>query len=268
MSRLKDVITSSFSVVLQKFWDENRDQFSSALVESFEKPSLKQHLFNPVTNKRWLFLMEERCKRAASTTYDFIDKELMDVPYLFDKVYKWDDIKDTYISGHVLEFGVYQGCTVTHLSRIFPKRTIHGFDTFEGLPEDWNFCKKGAFNLQGRLPRVPHNVVLHKGLFKDTLPEWIENNQGNISFLNVDCDLYSSTCTVLSLLKERIVSGTVLSLLKERIVSGTVIHFDEMIGYYGWQHQEYKAFNEFIKETGKSFEYISYGPTYVFLRIL
>jgi hypothetical protein len=41
-----------------------------------------------------------------------------------------------------------------------------------------------------------------------------------------------------------------------------------MIGYYGWQHQEYKAFNEFIKETGKRFEYISYGPTYVLLRIL
>ena len=251
----KKLMTALFLECLQRFWDKNIKQISSVLVDSFENPSIKKRLFNPVTNTRWSILMEERCKRAAISTYDFIDREMPEVPYLFDKVHKWNDIKDTYINGYVLEFGVYQGYTVKQLANIFPEITIHGFDTFEGLPEDWNYIKKGTFNLNGQLPKIPENVLLYKGIFESSLPEWISKNQGNVAFINIDCDLYSST-------------KTVLSLLSERIVSGTVIHFDELIGYYGWQYQEYKAFQEFIKESGRKYEYISYGPTYVLLRIL
>jgi hypothetical protein len=255
MSRLKELIESSMAAVLQKFWDANKKEILPTLVDSFENQKMRQKLYNPVTNKRWSILMEERCRRAASTTYDFIDEHLMDIPYLYNKINKWRDIESTYIDGHVLEFGVFQGVTIRHLAKLFGERTIHGFDTFEGLPEDWNYTQKGTFDMKGELPEVPVNVVLYKGVFEDTLPEWVEEHQGDIAFLNIDCDLYSST-------------RTVLSLLKEQIVSGTVIHFDEMIGYYGWQNHEYKAFKEFIEETGRKFEYISYGPTYVLLRIL
>ena len=113
--------------------------------------------------------MEERCKRAVISTYNFIDEELSEFPYLLNKVKKWNDIINIYTSGHVIEFGVYQGHTISHLANMFPERTIHGFDTFEGLPEDWSHAKKGAFDMQGKLTQVPKYVVLHKGLFDTSL---------------------------------------------------------------------------------------------------
>ena len=39
--------------------------------------------------------------------------------------------------GAVLEFGVGEGDSLRVLSRCFPTRVI-GFDSFEGLPEDWD----------------------------------------------------------------------------------------------------------------------------------
>lgn len=57
-------------------------------------------------------------------------------------------------------------------ARIFPDQTIHGFDSFEGLPEDWSHVLKGAFGeIKGALP---DNVRLYKGWFEDTLPEWFK----------------------------------------------------------------------------------------------
>ena len=39
--------------------------------------------------------------------------------------------------GEVLEFGVYAGGSITRTANALPNMTIHGFDSFEGLPEDW-----------------------------------------------------------------------------------------------------------------------------------
>jgi S-adenosyl-L-methionine methyltransferase len=38
--------------------------------------------------------------------------------------------------GLILEFGVYSGRTINHLASL-TQQTIFGFDSFEGLPEDW-----------------------------------------------------------------------------------------------------------------------------------
>jgi hypothetical protein len=53
---------------------------------------------------------------------------------------------------------------------------VHGFDSFRGLPEDWagrDGMKKGTFDVNGRKPTVPDNVVLHPGWFNETLPKFI-----------------------------------------------------------------------------------------------
>ena len=42
------------------------------------------------------------------------------------------------IEGSVLEFGVHKGKTINVMSKVFPNDTLYGFDSFEGLPEDWN----------------------------------------------------------------------------------------------------------------------------------
>lgn len=150
--------------------------------------------------------------------------------------------------GFCAEFGVNEGGTVNFIARTLPGRTIHGFDSFEGLPEDWagNTMAAGFFNRKGRLPKVASNVVLHPGWFDTTVPVFAAETQGPAAFLHIDCDLYSSTATI-------------FGHLGARIVPGTVLVFDEYFNYPNWQAHEHKAFVEFQKASGKRFKYLGYS---------
>jgi hypothetical protein len=67
--------------------------------------------------------------------------------------------------GLVLEFGVWTGRSINIIAeKVGSSRRVHGFDSFEGLPEDWigNYVK-GTFNTGGKFPKVCSNVILHKG---------------------------------------------------------------------------------------------------------
>lgn len=72
-------------------------------------------------------------------------------------------------SGLVLEFGVFKGQSINKLGRVL-QQPIFGFDSFEGLPEDWDVgnavIPREAFDRQGNLPEVLPNVVLIKGWFE------------------------------------------------------------------------------------------------------
>ena len=146
--------------------------------------------------------------------------------------------------GLVLEFGVEKGLSINHLAKQTP-RTVHGFDSFEGLPADWSGTMetKGKFTMQGKLPKVPGNVRLHVGWFDKTLPEFLLTTTENVALLHVDCDIYIST-------------KIIFDILKDRIVAGTVIVFDEYFNYPGWRLHEFKAFQEFIASSGHRYEYI------------
>jgi hypothetical protein len=132
------------------------------------------------------------------------------------------------ISGLYCEFGVYQGYTLNYIQSN-TTQTIHGFDSFKGLPEFWidGFDKK-AFELP-QTPQFSENVQIHEGYYEDSLPTFLATHKEAFAFLHIDCDLYSST-------------KTIFDLCKERIVPGTVISFDEYFNYPGWQNGEYKAF--------------------------
>ncbi|MDR3505813.1 MAG: class I SAM-dependent methyltransferase [Acidocella sp.] len=146
--------------------------------------------------------------------------------------------------GLLVEFGVANGASLRHLAGLTP-RQVHGFDSFGGLPEDWSGTKEksGAFTQRGKLPKVPANVTLHPGWFNETLPGFVAANPGPAALIHVDCDIYSSTVTI-------------FSELRERIVPGTVIVFDEYFNYPGWRAHEYKAFQELIASTGLTYKYI------------
>lgn len=112
-----------------------------------------------------------------------------------------------------LEFGVYTGSSINvtaYSHRNNKAMAIHGFDTFTGLPEDWrDFFTKGAFSLNGNVPPVEPNVTLHKGLFSDTLPGFLEENaKEKIAGINIDCDLYRGTIEVLNLTYKMWTPGT------------------------------------------------------------
>ena len=148
--------------------------------------------------------------------------------------------------GLYLEFGVYKGSSINYISNRISPQIIYGFDSFEGLPEGWlPGYQQGKFNENGKLPVVNENVRLIKGWFDETLPGFIKAHKSEqCSFIHIDCDLYSST-------------KCVLSLLKDNIGRGTVICFDELAGQIGWQDDEYKALVEFVEETGLRFKYIA-----------
>lgn len=152
------------------------------------------------------------------------------------------------LDGLILEFGVAYGRSITVIGKLVAPRKVHGFDSFEGLPEDWAAgVGKGAF-AQAQLPEVPDNVELLVGWFDNTLPPFLAANPGPIAFLHVDCDLYSST-------------RTILTLCAERIVKGTVIAFDEYFGYDGWREHEFKAFHEFCAAHNRTYRYLTMVPT-------
>jgi hypothetical protein len=136
--------------------------------------------------------------------------------------------------GLVLEFGVEKGASLRHLASLTP-RTVHGFDSFEGLPD-----------LQGRLPQVPANAKLHVGWFDKTLPIFLATDSAEVALLHVDCDIYISTVVI-------------FEALKDRIKPGTVIVFDEYFNYPGWRNHEYKAFQEFLAASGLSYGYLGFS---------
>lgn len=149
------------------------------------------------------------------------------------------------IDGLVLEFGVRTG-TSTRLIAETTGKEVHGFDSFEGIPESWGAQSSGAYTTGGELPEVPANVELHVGWFSDTLPGFIADHNGSVSFINVDCDLYSST-------------KSIFDHLGERIVPGTVIVFDEYLLNREWKEDEYKAFQEAAQHYGWTYEYLAFS---------
>lgn len=146
--------------------------------------------------------------------------------------------------GLTLECGVYFGRSL----RIIADRTagpVHGFDSFQGLPEAWNDREgAGAYSTAGRLPAVADNVTLHTGWFEDSLPPFFAQNPGPIRLLHIDCDLYSST-------------RTVLMEAAPRLVAGSVIVFDDLLGYPGYEQHELRAFDEFAAAHGLAWELLA-----------
>ena len=92
--------------------------------------------------------------------------------------------------GLFLEFGVATGRTIAHLAEICPD-TVYGFDFSRDFLENWRTgFRAGRFSKD--TPQVPENVYLVKGLFSETLPGFVRDHSRPISFLHIDCDLYSS----------------------------------------------------------------------------
>ncbi|WP_425046229.1 class I SAM-dependent methyltransferase [Primorskyibacter sp. S87] len=160
-------------------------------------------------------------------------------------------------NGLFLEFGVFKGKSINHFSKLFPDQELHGFDSFEGLAEDWTgyHLPKGAFDLGGQMPKVSENVTLHKGWFDKTLPPFLKKHSGDIRLCHVDCDTYESALFV-------------LQNIAPRLVSGSVVVFDEYYGYPNWKNGEYKAWQEVCKKHKITYKYIAFSNMQVAVEIL
>jgi hypothetical protein len=149
----------------------------------------------------------------------------------------------------VLEFGVYKGGMINHQAKKFPDLNFVGFDSFEGLSEQWSgMASEKTFDLGGRLPGVRRNVSLVKGWFAESGPRWkAENSAADIPLLvHIDCDTYAATVDVLEFC-----SGYV--------EHGLVIHFDDYFGFPDWRTGGFKALKEMSEKRRWRLAYLSYG---------
>jgi predicted O-methyltransferase YrrM len=158
--------------------------------------------------------------------------------------------------GLVLEFGVNRGDSL----RVIASHTtqpVHGFDTFTGLPTDGGGTHwvQHQFDQKGKLPSMPAHVVLHIGLFEDTLKKFCKDEPSRIAFMHVDCDLYEST-------------KVIFNHLGNRLSKDSIIVFDEYFNYPNWAKGEYLAFQEFIRSSNLEYEYVAFGRAQVCVRLI
>jgi len=186
-------------------------------------------------------------RRALEETADFVELHMpMVTPYANNFALLDAALNRCSLDGLFCEFGVFQGSTLNHIASRVPEKTIYGFDSFEGLPEDWRATVKAGHFKVGELPAVRSNCKLIKGWFDTTVPGFLKEHPGPAAFLHIDSDLYSS-------------AKTVLDFFTERIVPGTIIVFDEYFNYPGWKDGEHKAFGEFVAANDVKFEFLGYS---------
>jgi hypothetical protein len=153
------------------------------------------------------------------------------------ELYNWMLPKLNAVDGLLLEFGVYKAATINYFAAQAGNRQWHGFDSFEGLPDEWGGNEKaaGAFSLKGKLPAVKRNVILHKGWFDQTLPPFLQTVEEKIAFVHLDADLYASTLSV-------------LKSIAPFLQTGTLLLFDEYFGQIGWREGEHKALSDWLAQ--------------------
>jgi O-methyltransferase len=114
-----------------------------------------------------------------------------------------------------LEFGVYTGHSIRFWSQMNrdPQSRFIGFDSFEGLPEDWTKkLPRGTFDVGGAVPQIDdERVSFVKGWFQNTLPGFLNGfTPRSRLVVHNDSDLYSSTLFTLANLNMLLVPGTVV----------------------------------------------------------
>lgn len=138
-----------------------------------------------------------------------------------------------------LEFGVASGSSFRWWVNFNknPESHFAGFDTFEGLPEDWGTYKKGEMDYG--MPKIEDTrAELVKGLFQDTLHPFLNKKtdllfKDSVSIIHLDADLFTATIFV-------------LTQLYKYLKKGDIIFFDEL----SVPNHEYQAFKIFVDSFG------------------
>ena len=196
-------------------------------------------------------------RRAAERSALFVETYMKDAVACRSKKLLWKlAINETNGRSNWMEFGVFKGRSINYLSKHCD--TIHGFDSFDGLAENWagNSMVKGDFSLRGKLPRVNSNVVLIKGYFHNTLEMFLADNKiKKVELVHLDCDTYESTVYVLDSLSH---------LFRDE----TVIIFDDFFGAPGFEQGQYRALFQFVDKNKKlSVSYLGYSRQAVVVKL-
>ncbi len=164
----------------------------------------------------------------------------------------------------VLDLGVWLGWS-TRLISDACGRTVYGFDTFEGLVEDWQIddqmvIKRGTFSLSEPLAQRSMRdtgVSLHDGLpaalgrqvqfirgstYETLVPFLADRPAVPIRLFHMDLDTYESCLHA-------------LEICKDRFIEGSILVFDE----YLVTNAEMRAFFEFQSQYELEWRYRAWG---------
>jgi hypothetical protein len=207
-------------------------------IDVFELETLK---YTPQESITKYYFTEYMKPHLTSLIQNIPNLHMDPLTYIFTKM-KYEHKPNTLW----LEFGVFKGKSINYISS-FTTDKVYGFDSFEGLPENWvSGLPQGTFNLHGELPKVNSNVVLIKGWFHETLKGFMkEHKKKKISLLHLDADLYSST-------------RYVLDELKFHLDTDCIVIFDELVNYKHYLNEkgELRAFDELLNENNVEYSWI------------
>jgi hypothetical protein len=178
------------------------------------------------TTREWAYTVFRRklgALDALNRNVDFIEStrdEFGSAPVFATRTQLYSHVFESELRGNAidyLEFGVWRGESIRHWASAASGSNCRffGFDTFTGLPEDWEKGQlKGTFNTEGAMPNIEDTRVRFvKGLFQKTLYPFLEHFvRGERLVVHVDCDLYSSTLFCLSALDRYLRAGDVIIL--------------------------------------------------------
>jgi hypothetical protein len=134
------------------------------------------------------------------------------------------------VQGDIAEVGTSRGGSARLIGEYSSGKTIHVFDTFEGLPEpgpqDPRFSK-GEYScslgkVQEYLKGLP--VEFHKGIFPHSSTN-VRNRR--FSFVHLDVDLYQSTLDCLNFFYPRLSLGGIIISHDYTTAEGVDLAFDE-----------------------------------------
>ena len=113
-----------------------------------------------------------------------------------------------------VEFGVAHGGSFywwlqNHLNK---NSRFHGFDTFNGLPEDYGPFKKGEMSNGNEVPKTNDaRAAFYQGLFQQTLPGFLKNfNNEKLTVIHMDADLYTATLYTLTTFSPYLKKGDII----------------------------------------------------------
>jgi len=170
-------------------------------------------------------------------------RRFMETPVIQRQLWLYDVVQEAVtLEGHFLEFGVGSGSSLRAIKNAVGARVVHGFDTFEGLPEDWVKGPEKTFP-KGSFISEPPNVIgtfLHVGDVAQTLPRWLAVHTSPVAFVHFDMDLYAPTRLALDLLTECLAPGAVL-------VFDELCCWDNHSVYPNYMEHEWKALTEWAE---------------------
>lgn len=113
--------------------------------------------------------------------------------------------------GAIVELGVYKGGSAFALAAVARGRSLHLFDTFEGIPfrGEFDIFDAGTFNDvdEALIRKALPEAHFHKGVFPQTLPDTLQN----IAFVHLDADQEKSTYEGIRKLWPRMLLGGILA---------------------------------------------------------